>query len=247
LFTIGPRDGVIKTRAKISSTSDGSVHLLNVVVSKTPEQFVQLPVTIEVTPSKENEFETITTTKIDYYTTTTPIMDRNTLSQDDNFVFLINFYNISVAENSGPKELLRLQELSRLLGRREWTRYINFLTATNRQGIYPIYKMMKGDKNLFNVHPTSGLLTTLADLDAEDQPSKTLIIGAKSEDSKIDNLNATATDMNDWTPIFTPDRYYFAVSDDFVPGTPIYRLQAFDKDRSNYHFYPCNPRTKTST
>ncbi|XP_043541811.1 cadherin EGF LAG seven-pass G-type receptor 2-like [Chiloscyllium plagiosum] len=86
----------------------------------------------------------------------------------------------------------------------------------------------------FQIEPDSGAVTTLMDLDYEDQVSYTLAITAKDngipQKSDTTYLEILVNDVNDNAPQFLRDHYQGAVYEDVPTFTSVLQISATDRD-----------------
>ena len=88
--------------------------------------------------------------------------------------------------------------------------------------------------SLFAVHPSTGAVTTISNIDREVRRYYSIVIEAS--DGGTPSLSATAlvdiiiSDVNDNAPVFTPSDFIVSISEDVAVGTSVTTLTAADAD-----------------
>ncbi|KAG8439892.1 hypothetical protein GDO86_005888 [Hymenochirus boettgeri] len=86
----------------------------------------------------------------------------------------------------------------------------------------------------FKIDPDTGTITTLTELDYEDQASYTIAVTARDngipQKSDTTYVEILILDANDNMPQFLQDRYQGRVSEDVAPSTSVLQISATDQD-----------------
>ena len=150
---------------------------------------------------------------------TVHVMDEN----DHPPQFQTSHYSVTVLENVAPHTQI-LQVLA-----------TDQDIANNGEISYSFSDESRKLAHLFSIDPHHGWITTLGELDYEEEQSYTLTVVA--QDNGRTKLSSTATvqitllDFNDNPPQFSQRVYSAAVNEEALPGTIIFQLQITDKDK----------------
>ncbi|XP_061685390.1 protocadherin-23 [Syngnathoides biaculeatus] len=148
-------------------------------------------------------------------TLTVEVIDVNDCSP----AFSRDIYAAGVAENRQPGELVV---------------QVSTTDEDSEENAVVWYSLLPGPgSELFSINPSTGLITTSAFLDREQQPQFTLRVQAR--DSGPRPLSSTATvlcsvlDDNDNPPGFSQSSFQISLSENLPPGV-VHTAQAFDPD-----------------
>lgn len=99
------------------------------------------------------------------------------------------------------------------------------------------YQISSGDKTKFSINPTTGLISTLATLDREQQQVYQLYVTAKDHgkpsQSSVALVTVTVEDLNDNTPRFSQRSYSVSLVENTALNSVILRLRAVDPDEGS--------------
>lgn len=150
---------------------------------------------------------------------TVHVMDEN----DHPPVFQSSQYEVRVVENVPPHTQI-LQVLA-----------TDQDIANNGEISYSFSDESRKLAHLFSIDPHHGWITTLGELDYEEQQSYTLTVLAQDNGRTVLSSSATVNirlqDFNDNPPQFSQRVYSAAVNEGALPGTIIFQLQVTDEDK----------------
>ena len=97
------------------------------------------------------------------------------------------------------------------------------------------YKIVEGnDQQWFEIHPRSGLITVVSQIDRETKQKVDLVVTAEDQGSKAKTATANVIinleDVNDEAPQFVNEDFTVSVLEGLAPKEPFFVAKAFDRD-----------------